>query len=116
MPLTCLADAYTSGAATPSNRTCAPAILLASLPLASSDAPVSTAGPRPFPYATKIIPGDTVPTALLAAFATALTTTAGGGGGGGAGAPNRARNASPFNRPTKLNPPNFACCASAVAG
>src|SRR5689334_5639023 len=60
------------------------------------------------------MPGETVPAALLAAFATAFTFSAGGGGGGGA--PNRARNASPFSRPTKLKPPNLACCAPDVVG
>src|SRR5215471_18956282 len=62
------------GARMPSKVTVAPAWLVASLPVASVDALTSVAGPIPVPYSVKIIPGDTAPVALLAAFVSAPIT------------------------------------------
>src|SRR5512134_804509 len=68
--LTCVANEWTTGAATPSNSTRVPPAAFSSNPVESKPARLSAAGPRRSPKMVTISPGATGPGAKLAAFTT----------------------------------------------
>src|ERR1019366_6228905 len=76
MAFTCVAEVYSSGAATPLNRTVVPASCETIFPVDGSTVPATPVkGPSIVPPRTTSSPGAIALPVQLAAFTTALTTT-----------------------------------------